>query len=119
MFVAHMSDGSIVSEKDVFWHDVPRSVEIKELQVVDDDACDSLKGFDAYGFQKYQINALQGPDQGKAVAWGSQLIGVDEKAGKVVTIDINPVSGVRVTTYTDLKDLTYNRELLRSGLGRS
>jgi hypothetical protein len=115
MFVAHLADGSMKTEKDVLWHDMPRDVSIKELQVVDDNVCDSLTGFDAYGFQKYQVTALQGPDAGKAVAWGCQLIGIDEKAGRVVTVDINPLSGVRSTTYSDLKDLSYNRELLRSG----
>jgi hypothetical protein len=118
MFVAHLADGTLKSEKDFFWHDMPRGVAIKELQAVGDDVCDSLSGFDAYGFQKYQVTALQGPDSGKAVAWGCQLIGIDEKSGKVVTVDVNPVSGVRATSYTDLKDLSYNRELLRSGHGR-
>lgn len=118
MFIAHLEDGTVVSERDCFWHDVPRTVKIKKLQAAADGVCDSIEGFDAYGFQKYQITGIQGPDQGKVISWGCQLIGVDEKAGVVVTVDINPVSGMRETTRTELTDLSYSRELLRSGHGR-
>jgi len=111
MFRAHLEDGSVITGDNCAWNDVPRAVDVVKLSAGDD----SIQGFDAYGFQKYVVTSVQGPDSGKNIAFGFQLIGIDKKAGTVVRLDVNNDTQKRTVTYEDLKDLTYNRELLRSG----
>jgi hypothetical protein len=119
MFSAVLRDGTRLTESECMWHDMSRNVDIVRLEVVLKNGgstyliFDSIEGFDAYGFQKYQVHDLQGG--GKVTSFGCQLLGVDRKNGKLLTVDINPFSGRRVSTYTDLKDMSYNPELLRNG----
>lgn len=118
MFSAVLKDGRRLTESDCMWHDMSRNVDIVRLEAVLKHGSsylvfDSIEGFEAYGFQKYSVHDIQ--NKGKVTAFGCQLLGVDRKNGKLVTVDINPLSGRRITTYTDLKDMTYNPELLRNG----
>jgi hypothetical protein len=117
MYSAVLRDGTRLTESDCLWHDMPRNVAIVRLEVIVKDGSsylifDSIEGFEAYGFQKYQVRDIQ---SSRVTAFGCQILGVDRKNGKLLTVDIDPFSGKRVSTYTDLKDMTYKPELLRNG----
>ncbi len=124
MFVVETIDGRRLSEDDCYWHDLPTDIVIARMgakfTLVDhaagvsmDVANDFISGFDAYGFQKYDIVST---DENAPRSHGVQLIAVCLRADAFMVFDINLSTGERQIVWRPLSELTYKQELLRTGL---
>ena len=110
MFAIVTDKGLTLNERELFWTDVPPDVRIRELHFVPSVGQPGrMEGFDSYGFQRFQIQLVDG----KGVGRGAQLIGV--RGQEATIVEINEVTGARKMSKIPLSELTYNRELLRHG----
>jgi hypothetical protein len=123
MFTIETESGAKITGNDTRWHDLPADVRVKKLflkvsaQIAGrmvTVADDGFAGFDAYGFQMYDIHGAQG--QG-VLSRGVQLLCV---AGDgFLCTDINLSTGCRRGAWAPLATMTYNRALLRAGVRAS
>lgn len=118
MYTAILDDGQRVTGDQCHWHDLPAHVKIVSLGAQISDglgrviADDVYAGFDAYGFQMYDVDAVGGGP----LARGVQLICVTD--GHFLSVDINVGNGQRRCLWRPVSQLTYARSLLRQGLVR-
>lgn len=124
MYTAVLADGSRVTGEQCAWHDLPADARIASLGAMVSMrdtgagvtlivADDFFEGFDAYGFQMYDVQAVDG---GEILGRGLQLLCV--AGDSFLTVDINLSNGQRRARWQPLAAMTYNRVLLRSGIGR-
>ncbi len=116
MYTATLENGTLISGRP--WHEMPVDVRVvslgasvrvmgpKGMQTVADDV---YAGFDAYGFQRYDVVSVGGRGQG----YGLQLLCVTGDA--FLTVDLNLATGQRRCTLQPLAAMTYDRRLLRTG----
>ncbi len=123
MFTAILEDGTHVNGDKCPWHEMPATARVVslaaqvsaigvdggEIIVVADDV---YAGFDAYGFQMYNLEAADGSG---VLGRGVQLLCV--AGDDFLTVDINLNSGQRRARWQPLSRMTYNRSLLRPGTG--
>lgn len=124
MFTAQLEDGTQVNGDECPWHEVPADARITclaaKISAIDPAvgvsvivADDAYLGFDAYGFQMYDLQAVDGSG---LMGRGVQLLCVAGDA--FLTVDINLTNGQRRAHWQPMAAMTYNRALLRPGVGR-
>ena len=103
------ADGKLIEERDCHWDRLPEDARVSILRYRTSLGREhTLTGFEAYGFQRWSLEAPDGH-----AGHGAQLIGV---SGQDVTIvEIDEVGNTIGKSRLPLSLLTYSRSLLRSG----
>lgn len=118
MFTAILEDGQRVTGAHRHWHEMPVGVRVAslaaqvsasvhgQLVVVADDV---YQGFEAYGFQMYDIVTPDG-----VAGQGVQLLCC--AGDSFLCVDIDLVTGQRRAHWRPRSAMTYNQNLLRPGV---
>lgn len=104
MWRIETDNGLVITEAEMLWPDLPPDIVIRNL------ACGPvhMRGYDAYGFQRFKVNSVQG---GHVLEAGAQLIGV--KGDRVEVIETGDKGTMR--RIIPRSELTYSPALLRHG----